>query len=138
MAGYSGTPLTRKLGIKEGFRIALRRAPAGFARHLAPLPRGAKILSRVGREMNLLLLFAGKRAQLDRDFARLAASLTPSGMLWVGWPKKSSGVETDLSFDGVQKLGLGAGLVDNKICALDDTWSGLRFVYRLKDRKGLR
>ncbi len=138
MAGYSGTPLTKKLGIKEGFRVALRRSPTGFARRLTPLPRGAKILSRVGRDMDLLLLFADRRAQLERDFARLAAALTPSGMLWVGWPKKSSGVQTDLSFDMVQKLGLGEGLVDNKICALDDTWSGLRFVYRLKDRKGMR
>jgi hypothetical protein len=85
--------------------------------------------------MDLIVCFVKTGAQLRRRFPRLAASLCPAGMLWIGWPKKASGVSTDLSFDVVQKVGLGAGLVDNKICALDDTWPGLRFVIRVADRK---
>ncbi len=136
MAGYSKTPLAKKLGIREGSRIRLRCAPAGFPRLLGTLPPEAKILARIGKQMDVIVLFVRRRTDLERHFQPLAESLSAAGMLWVGWPKKSSGVATDLSFDVVQGIGLASGLVDNKICALDETWSGLRFVYRLKDRGG--
>ncbi len=134
-AGYSGTPLIEKLGIKEGFRIALLRAPEGFERDLGHLPGNVQIMLRPRRPMDLVLLFTKSAASLQKDFPRLAATLSPTGMLWISWPKKTSGVISDLSGDRVRDIGLQAGLVDVKVCAVSDIWSGLRFVYRLKDRK---
>jgi Protein of unknown function (DUF3052) len=134
MAGYSGTPLATKLGIKDGFRVAFVNSPARFQEALGALPSGATILRRVQTAMDLVLFFAKSEADLKKNFKKLAAKLNPAGMLWVAWPKKSAGVPTDLSFTVVQKCGLEAGLVDTKICAVNDVWSGLRFVYRLKDR----
>jgi hypothetical protein len=134
MAGYSGTPLAKKLGIKDGFRVALVNSPARFQEELGVLPSAATILPRVQTAMDLVLFFAKSEADLKKNFKKLAARLNPAGMLWVAWPKKSAGVLTDLSFTVVQKRGLEAGLVDTKICAVNDVWSGLRFVYRLKDR----
>jgi hypothetical protein len=134
MAGYSGTPLARKLGIKENFRLALVNAPPRFADELSPLPSGALILPPTRKPLDLILLFANKQFDLKNSFAKLAARLAPNGMVWVAWPKKTSRVATDLSFDVVQELGLTAGLVDTKICAVNEIWSGLRFVIRLRDR----
>ena len=134
MAGYSSTPLAKKLGIKEGSRIALVNAPKDFENELGKLPDKAEFVKRLTNSLDIILFFVLTERALARDFARLAKKLASNGMIWIAWPKKSSGVTTDLSFDSVQRIGLDAGLVDVKICAIDDTWSGLKFVYRLKDR----
>ncbi|HUH08241.1 MAG TPA: hypothetical protein VML96_10605 [Egibacteraceae bacterium] len=130
--GYSGTPLARKLGIKAGAAVALLGAPEGFA--LTDLPDGVDVRSRAAGRLDVIVLFARSQAELARRFPAAMRVLEPAGGLWVAWPKKASGVATDLSFEVVQPRGLDAGLVDNKICAIDETWSGLRFVYRLRDR----
>ncbi len=134
MVGYSGTPLIKKLGIKEGFRVALVNSPKGFKKELGPLPDKAKFAPSVTNSLDVILLFVNSEAELRRLFVLLATNLVANGMLWVAWPKKSSGVATDLLFTNVQRIGLDAGLVDVKICAVNDVWSGLKFVYRLKDR----
>lgn len=138
MAGYSGTPLAKKLGIKEGSRVALINAPRDFESTLVELPDGVEFIKRPTKSLDIILLFVLTERALARDFAKLAARLTANGMIWIAWPKKSSGVATDLSFERVQRIGLDAGLVDVKICAIDETWSGLKFVYRLKDRASLK
>jgi hypothetical protein len=124
---YSSTPLPKKLGIQDGSRVALRKAPEGFADRLG-------VVSRLRGELDVAVPFATRQGELTRAFAPLVRRLAPAGGLWVAWPKKASGVETDLTFDAVQKTGLDAGLVDNKSCAIDDTWQALRFVIRLRDR----
>jgi hypothetical protein len=134
MAGYSSTPLPKKLCIREGSRVALVNAPRGFESVLGPLPAGAEFVPPSRRGLGVVLLFARTRAGLARRFAPLASRLADDGSLWVAWPKKSSGVESDLSEGFVRAHGLDAGLVDVKVCAVDETWSGLRFVYRLRDR----
>jgi len=133
MAGYSGTPLVKKLGIKPNFNVAFVNAPENFLKEL-DLPPQATVNSRSNKALDFALLFVRTEKELKQNFKKFAARLQPSGMLWVAWPKKSSGVLTDLMFASVQAIGLAAGLVDVKICAVDDTWSGLKFVYRLKDR----
>ena len=127
MAGYSGTPLPQKLGIRDGSRVRLSGAPRGFARSIGVEPRARG-------EADVIVLFTRKALQLRSGFARLRESLHPAGGLWVAWPKRSSGVATDLTENDVRTIGLAAGLVDNKVCAIDETWSGLRFVVRLRDR----
>ena len=134
MAGYSGTPLPKKLGLKEGSRLALVNAPQGFELALGELPHNAEIVTRLAKPLDIVLLFVLNERALLRDFDKLAKKLASNGMIWVAWPKKSSGVATDLSFERVQRIGLDAGLVDVKICAIDEVWSGLKFVFRLKDR----
>lgn len=138
MAGYSGTPLAKKLGIKEGSRIALVNAPQDFQSTLGELPGEVAFVKRSARDLDIIVLFVLTELALARDFSKLAGRLTANGMIWIAWPKKSSGVSTDLSFERVQRIGLDAGLVDVKICAIDETWSGLKFVYRLKDRSSLK
>jgi hypothetical protein len=135
MAGYSGSSLVKKLGIKEGFSVGLVDAPPDFANELDGLPEGVRFIQRVKTPVDLIVLFVKSETVLRRSFQKLAKKITPAGMLWVAWPKKSAGVPTDLNFAIVQRIGLDAGLVDTKICAVNDIWSGLRFVYRLKDRK---
>ena len=137
MAGYSETPLAKKLGIKEDFRIALVNAPKDFRKQLGVLPANVQIVTRLVRPLDVIVLFAAAEKTLSKDFQSLAKKLSTNGMIWIAWPKKSSGVTTDLSFERVQWIGLQSGLVDVKICAVDDTWSGLKFVYRLKDRAAL-
>ncbi len=138
MAGYSGTPLPKKLGIKEGSRIALVNAPKDFESELGELPNNVEFIKRPTKSLDIILFFVLTERALLRDFAKLAARLTANGMIWTAWPKKSSGVATDLSEQRVREIGLEAGLVDVKICAIDETWSGLKFVYRLKDRSSLK
>jgi hypothetical protein len=133
---YSGTPLPRKLGIREGSRVLLASAPPGFT--LGPLPPGSEVLRRAGGTLDVVVLFATRRSELERRFAKLASALDPAGRLWVVWPKRAAKVETDLTFDVVQEAGLSAGLVDNKSASLDQVFQGLQFVYRLKDRPGSR
>ena len=134
MAGYSGTPLPQKLGIKPGARVALLRAPAGFT--LDDTPSNAVMVSslRGKATFDVILFFTDSSALLADQFRTLVARLTTAGGLWIAWPKKASGMETDVTENIVRDIGLGHGLVDNKVCAVDDTWSGLRFVRRLKDR----
>jgi hypothetical protein len=141
MAGYSGTPLPRKLGIKPGARLGLIRPPDDFDGTLGELPDGAAV-KPVGRggqlqvhPFDVIICFCRSSAELARDLPGLPARLDPAGGLWIAWPKKSSGLATDLTEAEVRAAGLGTGLVDNKVCAIDDTWSGLRFVVRLADRK---
>jgi hypothetical protein len=136
VAGYSGTPLPRKLGIKPGARLGLVRAPEDFAKTLGELPAGvaARALGRAGGSFDVIVCFARSVKELARDLPALPSQLDPTGGLWIAWPKKSSGVPTDLTEAEVRARGLGLGLVDNKVCAIDDVWSGLRFVVRLADR----
>jgi hypothetical protein len=124
---YSQTPLPKKLGIEEGSRVALQGAPQGFAEAIDVSPR-------TRGKLDVVVVFATRQGELIRHFPVLARRLEPDGGLWVAWPKKSAKVETDLSFEAVQKVGLDAGLVDNKSCSIDETWQALRFVYRLADR----
>jgi len=133
VAGYSETSLVRKLGIKASFRVALVKAPIGFAKEL-DLPPEVKTSSRSREPLHFAFLFVKSEAELRVAFSQYAARLKPAEMLWVAWPKKSSGIATDLAFNNVQAIGLASGLVDTKICAVDEVWSGLRFVFRLKDR----
>jgi len=136
MAGYSTTPLIKKLGIKEGFRVGFVNAPKGFSKELGMLPTGVSVLvANLTKPIDLIIFFVDKEAVLRTSFPVLAAKLNTNGMIWIAWPKKSSKVLTDLSFENVQRIGLDCGLVDVKICAINDIWSGLKFVYRLKDRK---
>ena len=137
-AGYSGTPLPRKLGIKAESRVGLIGAPHDFDEVLGELPPGVTVHRRVQGRFDVLVIFVQKRSELERRLPALKAALDQAGGLWVAWPKGSSGVATDLREGTVRELGLGSGLVDNKVCAIDATWSGLRFVYRLADRTSPR
>jgi hypothetical protein len=135
-AGYSGTPLARKLGVKSGARLTLVHAPAGLDDALGELPGGISVSRRLRGSSDVIVAFYVRRAELERRLPELRNALEPDGGLWLAWPKRASGVDTDLGEGVVRKLGLAAGLVDNKVCAIDQTWSGLRFVYRLADRPG--
>ena len=138
MAGYSGTPLVKKLGIKSGFSVAFVNPPSGFVQGL-DLPSETTTGSMSSRKpIDFILLFVKSRHELATRFSVCAAKLKPDGMLWVSWPKKASGVKTDLTDNVVRELGLSEGLVDVKVCAVDEVWSGLKFVFRLKDRPKLR
>jgi hypothetical protein len=127
-AGYSGTSLERKLGVEAGRRVAVLGAPAGFT--LA----GVTPRTRLGPELDVILAFFTDRRALERRLPALRAAMHPAGGLWIAWPKRASGVATDLTEDVVRELGLAARLVDNKVCAVDATWSALRLVIRRRDR----
>jgi hypothetical protein len=126
--------LPKKLGIKEGHAVAFIGSPEGFRSTLGVLPAGVRVKAQARGPMDVILLFATRRADLERRFSGLARALDPAGGLWIAWPKKSSGVAIDLTFESVQAIGLDEALVDNKVAAIDETWSGLRFVYRKADR----
>jgi hypothetical protein len=134
MAGYSGTPLKRKLGIKEGHRVAFPGAPAEFQGLLGQLPGGVTVKSRAAGPLDVIVFFTTRRAELERRLPALRRAMDPAAGLWVAWPKRSSGVHTDMTEDVVREFGLANRLVDNKVCAIDETWSGLRLVIRLEDR----
>jgi hypothetical protein len=137
MAGYSGTPLPQKLGIKPNHRVALVDAPKDFVSILGQLPSGVEIVAAIdgGGRFDVIVLFVKKLVNLQKRFASLARRLDPSGGFWVAWPKRASGVSTDVTENTVRDVALAAGLVDNKVCAIDETWSGLRCVVRVKDRR---
>jgi hypothetical protein len=135
VAGYSGTPLFRKLGIKEGHRVAFPSAPDGFEALLGKLPDGVTVKSRAARPLDVIVFFTTRRAELERRLPALRRAMDPAAGLWIAWPKRSSGVETDMTEDAARDLGLANKLVDNKVCAIDETWSGLRLVIRLRDRR---
>ena len=134
MAGYSGTPLPKKLGIKPAARLALVNAPADFADTLGELPPGVTPQALRRGPYDVVVLFARDDKDLARGLPAARERLDPAGGLWIAWPKKSSGIKTDVTEQEVRARGLALGLVDNKVCAIDDTWSGLRFVVRLADR----
>lgn len=137
MAGYSETSLAKKLGIKEGFRVALVGEPQGFRRELAGLPDGVRFVTSVQASLDVIVYFVKSQLELTQNFTPLASRLAPAGMLWIAWPKKASGMISDLSDNSVREIGLAAGLVDVKVCAVNEIWSGLKFVIRVKDRKRL-
>jgi hypothetical protein len=134
-AGYSETPLAKKLGIKHGHRLVLYAAPAAFDELLAPLPDGVRTSRRLGRDADVIVAFHTSRAKLEAGFDRLRAGMHDAGGLWIAWPKRASGVPTDITEDVVREIALARGLVDNKVCAIDATWSGLRVVVRVAERR---
>lgn len=135
MTGYSGTPLAQKLGVKAGHRLAVLNGPEGFLRSL-DLPEGVTTATTLAGKapLNVVVLFVVSVGELVKRFDAVARRLDPAGGFWVAWPKPASGVATDLTEDRVREVALAAGLVDNKVCAIDEVWSGLRLVYRVKDR----
>jgi hypothetical protein len=138
MAGYSQTPLVKKLGIKPDFEVSFVNAPADFAKQL-DLPQGVNIKSALkSRDLDLIILFVTSQEVLHAAFGQCARNIKPNGTLWVSWPKKASGVQTDLSENVIRDFGLATGLVDVKVCAVDEVWSGLKFVFRLKDRPKIK
>jgi len=130
MAGYSGTPLPQKLGIKDGHTVVLLAAPADFDDTLGPLPTGARVRRQLRGRGDVVVVFVTAAADLAGRIDRLGDAIRPDGSLWVAWPKKSSGAKTDMTEQTVRDIALPLGLVDNKVCAIDDTWSGLRLVWR--------
>ena len=134
MPGYSGTPLPKKLGIKDGFCVSFIDAPAEVIAELKPSLGNCKIAKDGKTPLDFAMLFTKSGTALKREFVRITKNLAPAGMLWVSWPKKTSGVSTDLNENIVRDIGLASGLVDVKVCAVTDVWSGLKFVRRLKDR----
>lgn len=135
MAGYSGTPLVKKLGIKDDHVVALLGAPAGFTDVLVDLPASVQLRTRAAGTADVVVSFHTKRADLEKRLPTILKCMDVNGGWWVAWPKKASGVPTDITEDTVREVALPLGLVDNKVCAIDDTWSGLRVVWR-KERRG--
>ena len=130
---YSGTPLYKKLGIKEDAVVLVAGAPRNFRASLGRVPRGVRFTSRT-EEADVAVVFAREMKELPARFRAAAGAVRPAGRLWVAYPKKASRLAGDVTFDAVQRTGLDAGLVDNKSCAIDDDWSGVQFVYRVADR----
>jgi hypothetical protein len=137
-SGYSGTPLPRKLGIKEGKSLALLREPDGFRETLGELPDGVSVTTRIGRDIDVIVAFFTRRSELERRLPALMDAMDVDGGLWISWPKRSSGVDTNITEDTLREIGLPLGLVDNKVWAIDETWSGLRLVYRRENRDDVR
>jgi hypothetical protein len=136
MAGYSGTPLVKKLGLKAGQRAVFLHAPGDYQRTLGELPASVQCSSRCSGVADFIQLFASDRASLQEEFEKARGHLAPDGALWISWPKRTSGMRADLDENIIRAAGLKLGLVDVKVCAVDETWSGLKFVFRLKDRPG--
>jgi hypothetical protein len=134
VAGYSKRSLVDKLGIKAGASIAIINPPSGYERTLGTLPRVSRKSPPGTGPLDFVQFFTREKRELERRFPALARALAPAGMLWISWPKKSSGVPTDLTEDVIRAIGLSRGLVDVKVAAVDDVWSGLKFVRRLQDR----
>jgi hypothetical protein len=129
-AGYSGTPLAKKLGIKPGQRVALLGAPSNYRRLLAPVPDGVKFGTKLAKSVELVHLFTSSKAALAKMLTTCRKTLGPDAAIWVSWPKKASKVPTDITEDTIRELALPLGLVDIKVCAVDETWSGLKLVLR--------
>lgn len=129
-AGYSGTPLAKKLGLREGSRVAVLGGDAGYAELVAPLPAGAELSQRIDPATDLVHLFVTQKEMLAMELARLRQILKPEAALWVSWPKKASGVATTVTEDTIRELALPLGFVDIKVCAVTDVWSGLKLVVR--------
>jgi hypothetical protein len=135
MAGYSGTPLPQKLGIKPGFSLCVRAAPKKYSALVTPLPSDVTLANRVTARTDLVHIFSSARAELALELRTARKTLRDDAMIWVSWPKKSSGVPTDITEDTVRDLAFPLGLVDVKVCAVDETWSGLKLVIRKENRR---
>jgi hypothetical protein len=135
MAGYSGTPLLKKLGFKEGFRIYVLNPPETYFGSLGKLPLGVQVVESLKTPLNLVHFFPKNLADYESRLKNLKKALDPEGMIWVSWPKKASKIETDLSEEGIRSFGRKNGLVDIKVCAVDEIWSGLKFVIPVKSRQ---
>jgi hypothetical protein len=136
MAGYSGAPLVRKLGIRPNEKIIALNSPENYAELLEDLPKGAIVTNRLTSAAQFVHLFVTRRTDLERALKTLREKLADTGVLWVSWAKKSSGVGTDITEDTIREIGLPLGFVDIKVCAVDETWSGLKLVIRRENRKG--
>jgi hypothetical protein len=135
VAGYSKTATWKKLGIEEGMRVIHLHVPENYRQLLGDLPQGTVLQNKLRRNVSFIHYFAKDRNGLSKDFPKLKAALLPDGALWISWPKGASKVPTDLNENIVREIGLKGGLVDVKVAAVDEIWSGLKFVYRLRDRK---
>lgn len=135
MAGYSKRSLAEKLGIKGGHKIYIGNAPANYRVTLGEVPEGAQLAKTLNGQCDLIQFFTKEKAQLESSFPRLKQHLAPAGALWISWPKGASKIKTDLNENVAREIGLKNGLVDVKVCAVDEVWSGLKFVFRLKDRR---
>jgi hypothetical protein len=133
-AGYSGTPLAKKLGIKPGFRIFLENAPDTYQQLLEPLPEDVEFLDSIAADLDMIHLFTDKAKELAAKLKRYWKKIKPNGSIWISWPKKASKVPTDITEDTVRELALPLGLVDVKVCAVDEIWSGLKLVIRVENR----
>ncbi|ABF39218.1 conserved hypothetical protein [Candidatus Koribacter versatilis Ellin345] len=134
MAGYSGTPLVQKLGIKPGHRIATVSEPPSFDKALGALPEGAAFVGSTAKNVDVVVAFETDAKQFQKHLPGLASRIKQDGMIWIAWPKKASGVQTDLTEDPIRNFALKLGLVDIKVCAIDETWSGLKLVIRKENR----
>ena len=134
-AGYSGTPLARKLGIVEGTRIFLLDAPKNYLELAAPVPEGAQVMKKIDDKTDIVHLFTTERARLAALLRSSLAKLRPDAAIWVSWPKKASKVATDITENAIREVALPMGLVDIKVCAIDEVWSGLKLVVRKERRK---
>jgi hypothetical protein len=134
MAGYSETPLQKKLGIKPGTSVFIQNAPANYFDWVSPLPADVLVKRTAVKELDFIHSFVRDQKEFKKLFVANKKNLKKDGMMWISWPKKSSGVATNLDENIIRDFGLEAGLVDVKVCAVDETWSGLKFVYRVKDR----
>lgn len=139
-AGYSGTPLSKKLGIKEGMQVAVLHGPADFSSTLGTLPEGVTLRNglRTGQQVDMIIGFVTERSHLAANFSRLVGRLPPDGAFWVAWPKKASKIETDMSDEAIREIVLPTGWVDVKVCAIDTQWSGLKVVLRKELRAAKR
>ncbi len=136
MAGYSSTPLIKKLGIKAGFSLIVINEPPSYWTWISPLPEGVSTKSKPGAQsLDFIHLFVSERKTFEKEVLRLKKALKPKGMIWVSWPKKSSGVANDMDESIIRNFALKNGLVDIKVCAVDEVWSGLKLVIPVKDRK---
>ena len=135
MSGYSGTPLAKKLGIKEGFKVYVENAPQNYLKRLGPIPHGATATESLSDDLDIAHLFTKSKNDLQKRLTFLLKKIKQNGMIWVSWPKKASGVATDVTEDVVRQIALPLGLVDTKVCAVDEIWSGLRLVIRKELRR---
>jgi hypothetical protein len=134
MAGYSSTPLVKKLGIKAGAKMFIVNAPESYFNWISPLPENVEVKTRPAAQLDFIHIFTKDKKNFQQEFRKAQKNLKNDGMVWISWPKKSSKIETDLDENIIRDFGLKEGLVDVKVCAVDETWSGLKFVVRLKDR----
>jgi len=136
MAGYSHTPLSQKLGVKPGTTVITINPPDNYVRLLTPLPERVKVSSRLTQDCLFVHLFSQKRAELERYLSRLRSKISDLGVVWISWPKKAAKIETDVTEDVIRVVALPLGFVDTKVCAVDETWSGLKLMVRRENRKG--
>ena len=134
MAGYSGTPLRSKLGIKAGFAVHVKNAPTGYLELLEPLPEGVTFVARLSSTTDLVHGFSARKSELTTFLKTCRSKVDPTAIIWVSWPKKSAKVPTDITEDTIRELALPLGFVDVKVCAVTDVWSGLKLVVRKKLR----